>query len=453
MCAYMCACVYVSFTSHLPPLTLAAKQLLQLDPVSTLLEREHVDKSLQQLHEAPLHPMEGFAYSEITLALPHDLGSRLSHSINQHGSVSRLPPKLTFTSVNVTKTTITLHWSPTSSTTHTDATNLTYDLQCYMDLPKGFPQKTAMAKMINPLHAPSRESGFEEGSMGPSGSVSMVTVGSSKQFGSSLSGPHPTGLGVPLNAPPTPHSGVPHMVSSQPIPPNVASLHIKKDGDCLHEEEDLTPCGSSYGASPVGQSVLDSSVTESNRTGHLVDSSGRGKGVKHLFSDTIRLPQPTSSQHQAPPTNDFSSLNLPPLIHHQRDEDHSHPKSTNEIRPTSTLGDVSEGSESSGVLGDVEDFGRNVTSSLSNSRTGTALGLPPLRKSPSNLGGVVECDPMEGACVGMQFEQVYTGSKGQYTYSGVIVTATYYFKVRCRNNTGWGPWSSVIKCSSNKRTK
>lgn len=421
-----------------------AKQLLQLDPISTLLERQHVDKALQQLQDAPVCPLEEFVHSEISLSLPHDIGPSLSSKIKQHGSVSRLPPKLVFVSVNVTKTTITLYWSPITSTANTNSTSLLYDLQCYMDLPKGFPHKAAGVKMVNPLQTPSRESGFEDGSAGPSGSVSMVTVGSGRQVGSPTH--HPTSLGI--NPAPTSHPGPLSMLASLPatLP---GPTHLGNEGRELYEEE--TPCTSSHGTTSLTRSGLDSSWAESNRTSLLLEASGRGRGVKHLLSDAIRLPQPTTSQQHALPTGDFPPpLNLPPLIHHEHDEEHiNHIPSNEDHTPNNE--DKDGDSDSSGVLGDVEDFGRNITSSLSNSRTGTALGLPPLRKTPSNPGIVMECDPMEGACVGFQFEQVYTGSKTQYIYSGVIPTATYYFKVRCRNNAGWGPWSSVIKCSLNKK--
>ena len=49
-------------------------------------------------------------------------------------------------------------------------------------------------------------------------------------------------------------------------------------------------------------------------------------------------------------------------------------------------------------------------------------------------------------CKGYAFEEIYRGEKLNFHYSGLVPGATYYFRVRCHNAAGWGPWSDTIKC-------
>lgn len=49
-------------------------------------------------------------------------------------------------------------------------------------------------------------------------------------------------------------------------------------------------------------------------------------------------------------------------------------------------------------------------------------------------------------CKGFAFEEIYCGEKTSFHYSGLVTGATYYFRVRCHNAAGWGPWSDTVKC-------
>lgn len=49
-------------------------------------------------------------------------------------------------------------------------------------------------------------------------------------------------------------------------------------------------------------------------------------------------------------------------------------------------------------------------------------------------------------CHGYAFEEIYNGEKANFHYSGLVSGATYYFRVRCHNAAGWGPWSDTVKC-------
>ena len=50
---------------------------------------------------------------------------------------------------------------------------------------------------------------------------------------------------------------------------------------------------------------------------------------------------------------------------------------------------------------------------------------------------------------GMQFEEIYHGNATQYNYSNTVNGACYYFRLRCHNAAGWGPYSDIIKCTVN----
>ena len=57
--------------------------------------------------------------------------------------------------------------------------------------------------------------------------------------------------------------------------------------------------------------------------------------------------------------------------------------------------------------------------------------------------------PMSAASVkGFAFDEIYCGEDICFHYSGLLPGATYYFRVRCHNAAGWGPWSDTVKCTT-----
>ena len=50
---------------------------------------------------------------------------------------------------------------------------------------------------------------------------------------------------------------------------------------------------------------------------------------------------------------------------------------------------------------------------------------------------------------GMQFEEIYHGNSTQYYYTGPEKGGYYFFRLRCHNAAGWGPYSDIIKCTIN----
>ena len=51
---------------------------------------------------------------------------------------------------------------------------------------------------------------------------------------------------------------------------------------------------------------------------------------------------------------------------------------------------------------------------------------------------------------GIKFEEIYHGSASQYNYTGTVNGGCYYFRLRCHNAAGWGPYSDIIKCTVNE---
>lgn len=360
-----------------------------------------MDSSLDLLQRVEVGCIDPSPHTDITLHLPIDVGVTLMSSIGHHGSIQCAPPRPGFVHVHAEPQRITLSWAPLNRAGQPlggAGRGWTYTLQCYNRAPRGQPParnlllSPQMGNSPNLLYAPSLESGFEDGSAGPSGSVSMVTVGSAVQDVPKHAKPHRL---------PRPHS------------------------------------------STFSEDAM--SGTEEVHSPQHHDPAPRGPP---LFSKAIRLPLPTNTSPSArlvsPPISEPAQpLNLPPLV-------------TRAVTPdgrVSVANSNGSGSGSSGVYADSIDAA-GVPTDIPRV---TSLGLPPLRTSSvgvvseSRPHPVEECTPTEGAWVGMPFEQVYSGADTHFTYTGAISMVTYYFRVRCYDNSRWGPWSAVIKCCPGNR--
>ena len=51
-------------------------------------------------------------------------------------------------------------------------------------------------------------------------------------------------------------------------------------------------------------------------------------------------------------------------------------------------------------------------------------------------------------CRGYACEEIYCGEDPSFQYSGLVTGASYFFRVRCHNAAGWGPWSDTVKCKT-----
>ena len=74
---------------------------------------------------------------------------------------------------------------------------------------------------------------------------------------------------------------------------------------------------------------------------------------------------------------------------------------------------------------------------------------PGSSSSMSDLSDVVkvnEYTELGRFCQGYAFDEIYCGEEASFQYSGLVAGASYFFRVRCHNAAGWGPWSDTVKC-------
>lgn len=179
--------------------------------------------------------------------------------------------------------------------------------------------------------------------------------------------------------------------------------------------------------------------------------------ITSLLPEPIRLPKITDTKKPHPPpgrkrpttTNQDHSgtvLNLPPLVMNKP----TTAPSDNELMSVTTsgvFGDSEDGSNSSNgrmsTVGENEMEGSHdakmskTDSSTSFSDLDTSEDLSTSQEGYVNVGRF---------CHGYAFEEIYKGEKTSFRYSGLVSGATYYFRVRCHNAAGWGPWSDTVKC-------
>ena len=50
------------------------------------------------------------------------------------------------------------------------------------------------------------------------------------------------------------------------------------------------------------------------------------------------------------------------------------------------------------------------------------------------------------------YQEAYSGADSRYTHGNLVPGGTYFYRVRCKNSAGWGPWSKVLKCTTKTST-
>ena len=62
--------------------------------------------------------------------------------------------------------------------------------------------------------------------------------------------------------------------------------------------------------------------------------------------------------------------------------------------------------------------------------------------------GINEYTNLGWPCCGftINIEEIFCGGQLNFHYSGLVAGASYYFRVHCHNEAGWGPWSDTVKC-------
>lgn len=349
--------------------------------------------------------------SEVPLSLLPDITSSLVDTLHQHGAVLQLPPQPNIQTAQVKAKAISLMWSveEEASDVSSDRT-MTYSLHCHADVPfrtkvKLNFKKQFVRKMVTP------ESGFEE--------MSELSSESKNTFPS-----------VP-----------PSLLGSRNI-----SL-IKLQGNASNE--------------------IKGSQSNDQKANDLVLKPIPGN-ITALLPEPIRLPKVADNMKQTPqllsnspadrrrPTTTLQDnlfmdhpgavLNLPPLVMN---------------KPTTAPTDSELLSiTTSGVFGDSEDASGNSQSRDSSvgrmSTVGEETKTARMSRTDSSSSfsdlSTSEDLPQEEYinvgrfCCGFAFEEIYNGEKTNFHYSGLVSGATYYFRVRCHNAAGWGPWSDTVKC-------
>ena len=148
-------------------------------------------------------------------------------------------------------------------------------------------------------------------------------------------------------------------------------------------------------------------------------------------------------------------LNLPPLLKKVNEEGSTINDHNRTLSHSGSERDLMSGSNISGILGDTEDTPRQCPHTLGSNieKCVSSQGTAELSSSSSSLSDKTMPDSMNNAinmgryCKGYAFEEIYCGHDTSFTYSGIVTGATYYFRLRCHNAAGEGPWSDTYKCS------
>lgn len=431
-----------------------ANKLLKLSPVTGLLSRRHMDANFDRALKLTGIAPPPAIQPDVPLSLLPDITTNLAQTLNQHGAILQLPPKPWFVDIQVNGNAISLQWevSDQASDITADRT-VTFSLYCFADVPfkmKGKLNFKRRLLRVGKLATP--ESGFEDMSEGcesktsfptlpasllGSQNISLVTVGSgdarqpSEAFTSSSQKPR--------------------------LAPEDVKESVPKHDDSMSSSYKTTTTTTTTNTSTTDQ--------ESAPKKAIVLKPSAGKKTL-LLPEPIRLPKPTepTTEVKLPPHVVQSTaaagrplanrtlqshhastvLNLPPLIVGKSERSRD---SETELVSITT----------SGVFGDSEDTQCAPSpttpkmSTVEEDKVSDGQNLKRTDSSSTDSDSSVDCNVNEFTnmgrfCKGYAFEEIYRGEKLNFHYSGLVPGATYYFRVRCHNAAGWGPWSDTIKC-------
>ena len=433
-----------------------ATELLKLSPVTGLLSRRHMDgnfdRALKQTGLAPPPAIQ----PDIPLSLLPDITPNLIKALNQHGAILQLPPKPWFTDIQVNGNAISVQWevSDQGSDVTADRT-LTFSLHCFADVPfkmkaklnfkRRFPR---VGKLVTP------ESGFEEMSEYSADSEAKTNF---PALPSSLLGSQNISL-VMLGSEGGTQQGCVSKASQHGPPHQKPTDQNSNEAErSMQRQEDST-------ISPSTRTTTATTDQEPvPKKPSLILKPASGKNIASLLPEPIRLPKPTESTTEAklphllvqnaPGTakpsgnrnllsNHASTvLNLPPLIIGKSERTRESEAELVSITTSGVFGD-SEGAPSptSPKMGTVKEDEVSPEHNLKKTD---------INSSDSDVSiehNINEFTNVSRFCKGYAFEEIYCGEKLNFHYSGLVPGATYYFRVRCHNAAGWGPWSDTIKC-------
>ena len=406
--------------------------LLRLNPLTALLSRKHMDlnfdRSLKETSHAPHCTMQ----PEVPLSLLPDITPSLIDSLTQHGAVLQLPSRPHFQKTQIKANAISLVWKVHEQNTDVSSDRtLTYSLHCHADIPlKTKVRQNFKKRYVRGLVTP--ESGFED--------MSELSSESKNTFPS-----------LP-----------PSLLGSR----NISLVRLQ---------------GKSSNQNGPSESHVVDKDTESQEqsNNNLVLKPTPGNNIASLLPEPIRLPKPSTAATSvkllqlsvnSPDTSinatdkntrnstktntsmaDHATavLNLPPLVITSK-----HSESDTELMSITTSGVFADSEDATSPCGDVDESSAGRMSTLGESGE---IEMPKMSRTDSSSSFTDTSDELNENeytnvgrfCHGYAFEEIYCGEKPTFHYSGLVPGASYYFRVRCHNAAGWGPWSDTVKCMTN----
>ena len=397
----------------------AASKLSNVHPVTALLSRRHMDLSFDRALRQTIASPHSEIQPDVPLSLLPEITTGLMQTLSQHGAILQLPPKPHFTSILVSTSAISLTWDARehSADVSSDRT-LTFSLHCYGDIPHRR-TKITFKKRLRKLVTP--ESGFED--MSETSSESKSTFGPSS-LPPSLLGSRTVSMATPQEP-----------EASSSIRERTQMIEEESEE---HDAELQTPHDIRNVPSFLPEPIRLPKRREDARLPQLVVNCSANASL-----NIPRLSVLKDSANNGSIGNGNSSsskvLNLPPLIVG---------KSGNQsLQLTSTSG-VFGDSEEDGTSGHMSTVDESERSDPPRDRRtaedSCSSSLSEL--STSNEVKVDEYSDLGRFCQGFAFDEIYCGEETSFQYSGLVTGASYFFRVRCHNAAGWGPWSDTAKC-------
>lgn len=416
---------------------LAAKEeaslLLKLNPVAALLSRKHTDSSLEMALKQSTSTPTTRSQPEVPLILHPDIAKGMLEVLDRHGGILQLPPMPSFTEVKVTTNTIFLQWESSDQSGGSIASDrtVTFSLHCFANQSQNVKNKLALQQMLKPAHNTTPESGFEEIMENPTG-----TSEHSVKF-------------PPLLPSLVTEQRVQLVADSSAFPKMMSSTNAKA---LPSQETELRP-----GERRNDKVPLKAGHVENSESNYAVASKSEAGGMPAENLDAgIRKGNTLAGPKQTP-----MKLNLPPLIVSKPLPNSNSGKGGNLTEGTSSpayswadtalesvASDISESTTvpptpSQGPPGEdgstPDPSGDGKTSSTSSVDSRESISAHD--SDYTNLGRYPK---------GYAYEEIYSGDKQSFHYSGLVPGAIYYFRVRSHNAAGWGPWSDTIKCTTRK---
>ena len=403
---------------------------------------------------------------DVPLSLLPDITTNLAQTLNQHGAILQLPPKPWFVDIQVNGNAISLQWEVSDSGSDITADRtVTFSLYCFADVPfkmKGKLNFKRRLLRVGKLATP--ESGFEDMSEGCESKSSFPTLPASLLGSQNISLVTLGSGDARQQSEAFPSSKKPSSQKPSSQNPRLAPEDTK---EFMQKHDDSTSSPTSSPTTNTTTTTTSTTTTdqESAPKKAVVLKPSAGKKTL-LLPEPIRLPKPTENttevkspsrvvQNAAGAARPLGNrtlhshhastvLNLPPLIVGKPERSRD---SETELLSITT----------SGVFGDSEDTQCAPSpttprmSTLEEDKISDGQNLKRTDSSSTDSDTSEDCNVNEFTnmgrfCKGYAFEEIYRGEKLNFHYSGLVPGATYYFRVRCHNAAGWGPWSDTIKC-------